>query len=97
MLYLIAPIIVLLLLCCYISIVPFYMLVMLFYKPVQWIGEGQKHCEGRAAEFLCRCFPETAEMVFVWLLFQPRAVAYCLFVAPAKITAAFCGEICRLV
>jgi hypothetical protein len=44
----------------------------------------------------CSCLGEFFSRILMWLLFQPRAVLYAVFISPIKLTMMFCGEFCKV-
>lgn len=95
-LYLLLPFVLTLILLCYVVAIPVFMVGCLIYKPCAWVGKGTEMIEGSIVHSCCCCFPDCFMNILIWLLLQPRAILYAVFVAPIKITTMFCGEICRI-
>ena len=94
LLYLTLPPILALVLACYLASIPVYMLGTLLYKPFEWVANAH-YPERDLAEALCGWMPYCLLLIVKWLLYQPRAALYAVFVAPLKITAIVCGGLCR--
>lgn len=90
-LFLLLPFIIMLILFCYVSAIPIYMLGVFFYKPCYWIDSEQEFIEGKIVDFLCCCLGSFLGKLLKWTLFQPRSLLYAVLLSPIKLTLMFCG------
>jgi hypothetical protein len=93
--YLSLPLILVLIIVCYVASIPLYMLASLFYKPLDWSNHASSFAEGQFVDCLCFCLPDLLRLCLLWILFLPRAILYMITFAPLKITVIFWGGLCR--
>ena len=84
------PFILVVLLLCYVVILPAYMIGCLIINPCAWPNEKPDICEYKLAKCLC-CSVECCSRILAWFLLQPRAILFAVFIAPIKITAMMCS------
>lgn len=95
-LFLIAPFIILLMLLCYLAVVPIYMSFNLFFKPFSWIYNRCQFMEAVIIEKGCFFllyfdFGDFVCSFFLWVFYQPRALIFAVFVSPVRLGFTF-GE-----
>jgi hypothetical protein len=89
--YFLMPFIVSLVLFCYLAAVPLYMLGCFAYKPCSWADSDKDFLEFDIVKNLCCCMGSCGSKMLLWLLYQPRAALYAVFLSPIKLTMMFCG------
>jgi hypothetical protein len=96
LLYFLMPFVLTLVLFCYLAAVPLYMLGCAVYKPCAWADAEKDFLEEALVKHLCCCLGPCSAKLLLWLLYQPRAALYALFLSPIKLTMMFCGEFCKI-
>lgn len=81
---------------CFLTVLPLYMVGNLLINPCVWPSERQDICEYKLAKFACCQTSCWCIRVLLYVLLLPRSVLFAVFVAPVKLTALLCGEICQI-
>ena len=96
-LFLLLPFIIALMFFCYFAGLPIYMVITLLDRPCHWVSSDHDSFETKLVrKYLCCCLGDFLQNLTLWILFQPRAALYAVFVSPVRLTMMFCGELCKV-